>query len=162
MDFFYICKGEANTTLSKFEEAIKSLQDIITNFKKHLCQEKSLVADRKALENFVRQEGEPLEIRLQRHDLVVNQITHLHSETAWPIVRQGLKRANLKQIIANDTRIYIQNEEDKAIKSTGMPNDFEKQLKLLLDLKGSITSSLMRTFKLSLRQQLQCSCQEEK
>jgi hypothetical protein len=30
------------------------------------------------------------------------------------------------QIIADETRIYIQNEEDNAIEATGMPYDFDK------------------------------------
>jgi hypothetical protein len=34
------------------------------------------------------------------------------------------------QIIADDTRAYIQNEEDNAIESTGMPYDFEKLVKM--------------------------------
>ncbi len=34
------------------------------------------------------------------------------------------------QIIADDTRAYIQNEEDDAIESTGMPYNFEKLVKM--------------------------------
>ncbi len=34
------------------------------------------------------------------------------------------------QIIADDTRAYIQNEEDDAIESTGMPYDFKKLVKM--------------------------------
>jgi hypothetical protein len=41
-----------------------------------------------------------------------------------------LKRAKLMQIIADDTRAYIQNEEDDTIESTGMPYDFEKLVKM--------------------------------
>jgi len=82
------------------------------------------------VENFERQKGEPLEICLQRYDLIVDKIRHLHSDAAWGEVRQGLKRAKLMQIIADDTRAYIQNEEDDAIESTGMPYDFEKLVKM--------------------------------
>jgi hypothetical protein len=62
--------------------------------------------------------------------LVVDKIQHLHSDAAWPEVRQGLKRAKLMQIIADDTLAYIQNEEDDAIESTGMPYNFEKMVKM--------------------------------
>jgi hypothetical protein len=89
-----------------------------------------LVADRKAVENFERQKVEPLEICLQRYNLIVDKIRHLHSDAAWGEVRQGQKRAKLMQIIADDTRAYIQNEEDDAIESTGMPYDFKKLVKM--------------------------------
>ena len=127
---FYICKGEAKTTLIEFERSKKSLQNVITHFGSIYAKKRSLVADRKAVENFERQKGEPLEICLQRYDLIVDKIRHLHSDAAWGEVRQGLKRAKLMQIIADDTRAYIQNEEDDAIESTGMPYDFEKLVKM--------------------------------
>ncbi len=66
----------------------------------------------------------------QRYDLIVDKIRHLHSDAAWGEVRQGLKRAKLMQIIADDMRAYIQNEEDNAIESTGMLHDFEKLVKM--------------------------------
>ncbi len=34
------------------------------------------------------------------------------------------------QIIADETRIYIQNEEDDAIEATGMPYEFDKLVRL--------------------------------
>ncbi len=34
------------------------------------------------------------------------------------------------QIIADETRIYIQNEEDDAIKATGIPYEFNKLVRL--------------------------------
>ncbi len=124
---FYICKSEAKTTLIEFERSKKSLQNVITHFGSIYAKKRSLVADRKAVENFERQKGEPLEICLQRYDLIVDKIRHLHSDAAWGEVRQGLKRAKLMQIIADDTRAYIQNEEDE---STGMPYDFKKLVKM--------------------------------
>jgi hypothetical protein len=127
---FYICKGEAKMTLIEFERSKKTLQNVITHFGSIYAKKRSLVADRKAVENFERQKGEPLEICLQRYDLIVDKIRHLHSDAAWGEVRQGLKRAKLMQIIADDTRAYIQNEEDDAIESTGMPYDFKKLVKM--------------------------------
>jgi hypothetical protein len=62
---FYICKGEAKTTLIEFERSKKSLQDIITHFGSIYSKKCLLVADRKVRENFVRQKGESLEICLQ-------------------------------------------------------------------------------------------------
>ena len=109
---------------------IRDRQNVITHFGSIYAKKRSLVADRKAVENFERQKGEPLEICLQRYDLIVDKIRHLHSDAAWGEVRQGLKRAKLMQIIADDTRAYIQNEEDDAIESTGMPYDFEKLVKM--------------------------------
>jgi hypothetical protein len=41
-----------------------------------------------------------------------------------------MKKVKLMQIIADETRIYIQNEEDDAIEATGMPNDFDKLVRL--------------------------------
>jgi predicted kinase len=127
---FYICKGEANTTLIEFERAKKSLQDVITHFGSIYSKKRSQVAERCAVETFVRQKGKLLEICLQRYDLVVDKIRHLHSDSAWPEVRQGLKRAKLMQIIADDMQAYIQNKEDDAIESTGMPYDFKKLVKM--------------------------------
>jgi hypothetical protein len=70
---FYICKGEAKTTLIEFERSKKSLQNVITHFGSIYAKKRSLVADRKAVENFERQKGEPLEICLQRYDLIVGR-----------------------------------------------------------------------------------------
>jgi hypothetical protein len=67
-----------------------------------------------------------LEACLQRYDLIVDKIRHLHSDAAWGEVRQGLKRAKLMQIIADDKRAYIQNEEE----DTSMPYDFKKLVKM--------------------------------
>ncbi len=110
----------------EFESSNKNLQDIITHFGSIYAKKRLLVADRKVVENFERQKGEPLEICLQRYDLIVDKIRHLHSDAAWGEIRQGSKRAKLMQIIADDTKAYIQNEEEDAIESTGMPYNFEK------------------------------------
>jgi hypothetical protein len=37
-----------------------------------------------------------------------------------------MKKVKLMQIISDETRIYIQNEEDDAIEATGMPYEFDK------------------------------------
>jgi len=37
-----------------------------------------------------------------------------------------MKKVKLMQIIANETKIYIQNEEDDVIKATGMLYEFDK------------------------------------
>jgi len=41
-----------------------------------------------------------------------------------------MKKVKLMQIIADETRIYIQNEEDNAIEATGMPYEFDKLVRL--------------------------------
>jgi hypothetical protein len=37
-----------------------------------------------------------------------------------------MKKVKLMQIIADETKIYIQNEEDDVIKATGMLYEFDK------------------------------------
>jgi hypothetical protein len=63
---------------------------------------------------------------MHHYDIILDKIHHLHSEQAWPEVSCKMKNVKLMQIIADETRIYIENEEDDAIKATGMPYEFDK------------------------------------
>ncbi len=67
---------------------------------------------------------------MHRYDIVLDKIRHLHSEQAWPELSRNMKKVKLMQIIADETRIYIQNEEDDAIEATGMPYKFDKLVRL--------------------------------
>jgi hypothetical protein len=67
---------------------------------------------------------------MHRYDIILDKIRHLHSQQAWPEVSRNMKKVKLMQIIADKTRIYIQNEEDDAIEATGMPYEFDKLVRL--------------------------------
>jgi hypothetical protein len=67
---------------------------------------------------------------MHRYDIILDKIRQLHSEQAWPELSRNMKKVKLMQIIADETRIYIQNEEDDAIEATGMPYEFDKLVRL--------------------------------
>jgi hypothetical protein len=127
---FHISRGDAKTILIEFDRLNKSLKQILDHFASIYSVKRSLVSDRRAVENFTRKKGELLEAAMHRYDIILDKIRHLHSEQAWPELSRNMKKVKLMQIIADETRIYIQNEEDDAIEATGMPYDFDKLVRL--------------------------------
>jgi hypothetical protein len=55
---------------------------------------------------------------MHRYDIILDKIHHLHPQQAWPEVSRNMKKVKLMHIMADGTRIYIQNEEDDAIENT--------------------------------------------
>jgi hypothetical protein len=127
---FHISRGDAKTILIEFDRLSKSLRQILEHFASIYSVKRSLVTDRRAVENFTRKKGELLEATMHRYDIVLDKIRHLHSEQAWPELSRNMKKVKLMQVIADETRIYIQNEEDDAIEATGMPYEFDKLVRL--------------------------------
>jgi hypothetical protein len=127
---FHILRGDAKTILIEFNRLNKSLKQILDHFASIYSVKRSLVSDRRAVENFTRKKGELLEAAMHRYNIILDKIRHLHSEQAWPELSRNMKKVKLMQIIADETRIYIQNEEDDAIEATGMPYDFDKLVRL--------------------------------
>jgi len=127
---FHISRGDAKTILIEFDRLNKSLKQILEHFASIYSVRRSLVSDRRAVENFTRKKGELLEAAMHRYDIILDKIRHLHSTQAWPELSRNMKKVKLMQIIADETRIYIQNEEDDAIEATGMPYEFDKLVRL--------------------------------
>jgi hypothetical protein len=91
-------------------------------------------------QEFHPQKGELLKAAMQRYDIILDKIHHLHSEQAWPEVSGNMKKAKLMQIIADETHIYVQNEEKDAIEATGMPYEFNKLVRLVSKYESNTIS----------------------
>jgi hypothetical protein len=102
------------------------LKQILEHFASIYSVSRSLVSDRRTVKNFTHKIGEFLEAAMHRYDIILDKICHLHSEQAWSELSCNMKKVKLMQIIADETRIYIQNEEDDAIEATRMPYEFDK------------------------------------
>jgi len=123
---FHISCGEAKTILIEFDQLNKPLKQILEHFASIYSVRHSLVSDCRVIKNFTPKKGELLQAAMHRYDIILDKIRHLHSEQVWPELSHNMKKVKLMQIIADETRIYIQNEEDDAIEATGMPYEFDK------------------------------------
>ncbi len=127
---FHISRGDTKTILIEFDRLNKSLKQILEHFASIYSVKRSLITDHRAVENFTCKKGELLKAAMHRYDIILDKIRHLRSEQAWPELSRNMKKVKLMQIIADETRIYIQNEEDDAIEATGMPYEFDKLVRL--------------------------------
>jgi len=94
------------------------------------AKKRSMISDKKAVDEFSRNKGEELESCLQRAEIVIDKLKVLHSETAWPEIKLQLKRKILMQVIAEEVKKFILAEENEAIENTGIPIAFNKMVKL--------------------------------
>ncbi len=86
---FHISRGDAKTILIEFDRLNKSLRQILDHFASIYSVRRSLVSDRRAVENFTSKKGELLEAAMDHYDIILDKICHLHSEQAWPEVSRN-------------------------------------------------------------------------
>jgi hypothetical protein len=127
---FHISSGDTKTILIEFDWLNKPLKQILAHFASIYSVRRSLISDCRAVQNFTSKKGELFQAAMHRYDIILDKIRHLHSEQAWPELSHNMKKVKLMQIITDETRIYIQNEEDDAIEATGMPYEFDKLVRL--------------------------------
>jgi len=137
---FHISCGDAKTTLIEFDRLNKSLRQILDHFASIYSTRRSLVSDCRAVKNFTCKKGELLKAAMHRYDIILDKVRHLHSEQAWPEVSCNMKKAKLMQILADETHIYVQNEEEDAIEATGMPYEFDKLVRLACKYESNTIS----------------------
>ena len=125
-----ILKKEAYEIFNDFKAAGRDLNAILDYFSKVYTKKRSLLADRQAVDKFTRKKNESILICMDRCILDIDKLRHLYPDSSWPDMRQQMRRNILMQVIKEETKRYIQMEEDEITETTGMPYDFDKLIKL--------------------------------
>ncbi|MCZ2207549.1 hypothetical protein [Cylindrospermopsis raciborskii] len=126
----YVLEGEAYDAFALMTEEQHSLQYIIDYFAKVYGKKRSLLRDRKAVDDFTRHKNEPLDVCMHRSLVAIDRLQHLHSKEAWPEIRNTMRRNILTQIIADETRRHIQLEENEILEKTGLHIPIEKLINM--------------------------------
>jgi hypothetical protein len=96
------------------------LSNIIDYFGKVYTPKRSLNAHRQEVDHFVQRKDESLEITMLRCLVAIDRLKIIYLPSAWPKARINLRRNILTQIITEDTRRYIQLEEDDILEKHGL------------------------------------------
>ena len=121
----YILQGDAYESFQNFEQTNQSFDYILEYFGNVYARKRTLEADRQAVDKFKRFKDEPLEHCMHRSQVAIDRLKHLYREEAWPEIRIQMRKNILTQVVAEETRRYIQLEEDETLEQTGMPYDLK-------------------------------------
>ena len=121
----YILLGDAFDTFLSFEQTDQTFDYMIEYFGQVYMKRRSRDADRQAVDQFVRLKDEPLEVCMHRSQVAIDRLRHLHREVEWPEARKAMRRNILTQVITDETRKYIQMEEDETLETMGYTYDLE-------------------------------------
>ena len=124
-----ILKNEAYETFIEFKATNKPLEEILDYFAGVYTKKRSLVADRKAVDEFTRKKGETIIVCMERAILAIDKLKHLHDPTGWSALRQQMRHNILMQVVKEETKRAVQMEVDHVYEDTGMPYDFEKLIR---------------------------------
>ena len=126
----YILQGDAYDTFLSFEQSGQDLNAILDYFSKVYTPKRSLNAHRHAVDHFVRFKDESLEIAMHRCLVAIDKLRIQYPPESWPESRKWLRRNILTQIITDETRRYITQEEDNVMEKFGIPIDIEQLISL--------------------------------
>jgi len=121
----YILQGDAYDTFLSFEQTNQTFDYMIEYFGQVYMKKRTRDADRQAVDKFARYKDEPLEACMHRSQVAIDRLRHLHRDTEWPEARKAMRRNILTQVITEETRKYIQMEEDKTLETMGYTYDLE-------------------------------------
>jgi hypothetical protein len=124
-----ILKNEAYENFIEFKATNKPLEEILDYFAGVYTKKRSLVADRKAVDEFTRKKGESIVVCMERAILAIDKLKHLHDPSGWPALRQQMRHNILMQVVKEETKRAVQMEVDHVYEDTGMPYDFEKLIR---------------------------------
>jgi hypothetical protein len=62
---------------------------------------------------------------MHRSQVAIDRLRHLHRDVEWPEARKAMRRNILTQVITDETRKYIQMEEDETLETMGYTYDLE-------------------------------------
>ena len=124
-----ILKNEAYENFIEFKATNKPLSEILDYFAGVYTKKRSLVADRKAVDEFTRKKGESIVVCMERAILAIDKLKHLHDLNGWPALRQQMRHNILMQVVKEETKRAVQMEVDHVYEDTGMPYDFEKLIR---------------------------------
>ena len=121
----YILQGDAYSTFLSFEQTDQSFDYSLEYFGQVYSKKRTLDADRQAVDKFSRLRDEPLESCMHRSQLAVDRLRHLYRPEVWPEIRDQMRKNILTQVISEETRRYIQMEEDETLETMGMPYELQ-------------------------------------
>ena len=124
-----ILKNEAYKNLIEFKATNKPLEEILDYFAGVYTKKRSLVADRKAVDEFTHKKGESIVVCMERAILAIDKLKHLHDSCGWPALRQQMRHNILMQVVKEETKRAVQMEVDHIYEDTGMPYDFKKLIR---------------------------------
>jgi len=126
----YILQGDAYDTFLSFEQTNQTFHYMIEYFGQVYMKKRTRDADRQAVDKFARLKDEPLEVCMHRSQVAIDRLRHLHRDTEWPEARKAMRRNILTQVITDETRKYIQMEEDETLESMGYTYDLETLIRM--------------------------------
>lgn len=121
----YILQGDAYDTFLSFEQTNQTFDYMIEYFGQVYMKKRTRDADRQAVDKFARYKDEPLEACMHRSQVAIDRLRHLHRDVEWPEARKAMRRNILTQVITDETRKYIQMEEDETLETMGYTYDLE-------------------------------------
>ena len=124
-----ILKNDAYETYVEFRASNKSLDEMLDYFASVYTKKRSLIVDRKAVDEFTRLKGESIVVCMERAVLAIDKLKLLHDPSGWPALRQQMKHNILMQVVKEETKRAVQMEVDYAYEDTGMPYDFDKLIR---------------------------------
>ena len=71
---------------------------------------------------------------MHRSQVAIDRLRHLHRDVEWPEARKAMRRNILTQVITDETRKYIQMEEDETLETMGYTYDLETLISMALSL----------------------------
>ena len=126
----YVLQGDAYETFLSFDQAKHDLNYILDYFGQVYTPKRSLNAHRQAVDNFIRNKNESLEVAMHRCLVAVDRLRVQYPPDSWPESRIWLRRNILSQIITEDTRRFIRSKEDDVLENFGISLDIDQVIKL--------------------------------
>ena len=124
-----VLKKQAYETFCDLRQTRRSLYEILEYFAKVYAKKRSLLDDRNAVDQFTRHKNESIMVCMDRCIIAIDKLRHHYPESAWPQIRQQMRRQILMQVVKEETRTHIQIKEDEVTEETGLSMDFEALIK---------------------------------
>lgn len=115
-----ITEGTAYDTIETLIENDQTLPNIIDYFAKVFTKKRSLMEDQLQIDQFSRRPNEPLDVCMYRSLILIERLQHLHSEQAWPEIRDHMRKQILMKSVSKDIMTQIQLDETTATQETGL------------------------------------------
>jgi len=126
----YILEGDAYEAYINMVEDNHGIDYIINYFSHVHGRKRSILQDRNAVDNFTRHKNESLDVCMHRSLIAIDKLAHLYSKTAWPEIRNSLRRGILAQVIHPDTWKYVRYEENEILEKTGLHVEMDKVIEM--------------------------------
>ena len=127
--------GEAHRVYTDMRQRGRNLEEILEQFSKMYTKKRTIIEDKKEINDFKRQADEPIYMAMARATHLTDRIEPMYEPGGWRLLREQILRRILTEIISKKCKIHLEGEEVK-LQKLGIDMQLETLIKMAEDYEN--------------------------